>query len=164
MWKAVYATLGGIVVGPLVGYFAAYCVCLISYAGSNCMYKLIATAMGWFLGVPIGAVTFCFLGFLLGAARDRRAKENVTASDEELKMLAERGGIVKVRVELTSYVDHDAIRGDLERAGFLETDERTLLEKVFSSGSVKWVTGTINAARIGELAALSFVESVKGKV
>jgi hypothetical protein len=90
-------------------------------------------------------------------------KDNVAAWDEKLKVLAERGGIVKVRVELTSYVNRDAIRGDLERAGFLETDERTLLEKVFSSGSVKWVTGTINASRIEELAAVSFVKSVESK-
>lgn len=76
MWKAVYATLGGIVVGPLVGYFAAYCVCVISYAGNCCMYELIARAMGCFLGVPIGAVVFCFLGFLLGAARDRRLRND----------------------------------------------------------------------------------------
>jgi len=76
MWKAVYATLGGIVVGPLVGYFAAYCVCLISYAGRNCMDTLIATAMGWFLGVPIGAIVFCFVGFLLGTARDRRLRND----------------------------------------------------------------------------------------
>jgi hypothetical protein len=163
MWKAVYATLGGIVVGPLVGYSAAYCLGLISYAGSNCMYKLIATTMGWFFGVPIGAVVFCFLGFLLGAARDRRAKASVAASDEELDVPAERGGIVKVRVELTSYVNHDAIRGDLERVGFSEIDERMLLEKVFSSGSVKSVTGTISAARIEELAALSFVKAVEGR-
>jgi hypothetical protein len=90
-----------------------------------------------------------------------RKVNNVAALDEQLKMLGERGGVLKVRVEFISYVTHDAIRGELEKAGFQEIDERTLLEKVFSSGSVKRVTGTINPARIEELAALSFVKSVK---
>lgn len=70
---------------------------------------------------------------------------------------------MKVRVEFTSYLNHDAIRGELEKAGLFEIDQLTLLEKIFSSGSVKCVTGTINAARIEELAALSFVKSVKGE-
>jgi hypothetical protein len=75
MWKAVYATLGGIVVGPAVGYFTAYSLALASNAGS-CMDKLIANAMGWVFGVPIGAIAFCFLGLLGGAALDRRSRND----------------------------------------------------------------------------------------
>ena len=160
MWTAVFTVLGS-VVGSAVGYFTAYCFFLASERGS-CMDEFVANAAGWVFGVPLGAIAFGVFGFYRGRLRDRQRKDNFTASDEDLRMLAERGGIVKVRVELTSYVNYDAIRGDLERVGFLELDERTRIEKVFSSGYVKRISGTIDAARIKELTALSFVTSVKG--
>jgi hypothetical protein len=161
MWKAVFTILGG-VIGPILGYFTVYCLVLASESGS-CMDKFAANACGWVFGVPLGAVVFGVLGFCRGRVLDHRAKDSVAATEEELQMLAERGEVAKVRVELTSYVNRDAIRGDLEKVGFLEIDERTPLEKFLSSGLVNWVTGTINAARIEELAALSFVKSVEAK-
>lgn len=161
MWKSVFAISGG-VAGSAVGYFTAYCLVFASERGS-CMDKFAANAVGWVFGVPLGAIAFGVFGFYRGRLLDRQRKDNFTASGEDPRLRAERGGIVKVRVDLTSYVNHDAIRGDLERVGFLELDERTRLEKAFSSGWVNWFTGTIDAARIEELAALSFVKSVQGK-
>lgn len=121
----------------------------------------------WFVAADPDGIPALFVLFGLPVASacwliGPKAEDDVAARDGKLTILAERGGILKVRVELTSFLNHDAIRGDLEGAGFAETDERTLLQKVFSSGSVRWVTGTINAAKIEKLTALSFVKSVEG--
>ena len=74
MWKAVFAVLGG-VVGPVVGYFTAYYLTLVSEKGS-CMDTFLANALGWVFGVPIGAVAFCFLGLGLGFMLDARSRHN----------------------------------------------------------------------------------------
>ncbi len=117
---------------------------------------------GMYFYCPYFPAMFYLIGLCLGSPLAPKAKDDVAVRDEELKKLAERGGMVKVRVELTSFLNRDAIRGDLERAG-LEIDEQTRFEKLFSSGSVNWVTGAIDAARIEELAGLSFVKSVEAK-
>ncbi len=75
MWKAVFAVLGGVVVGPVVGYFTAYCLFLVSERGS-CMDHFVANAAGWILGVPLGGIVFCFIGFYRGAVLDRRSRRN----------------------------------------------------------------------------------------
>jgi len=161
MWKVTFAALGA-VLGIVVGCFAVY----LFPQGGGPHGEL--PSFGQLALVPAGGIIFCLLGLYLGSVLDGqplvlRTGDNAAAQDEELESLVKRGEIVKVRVELTSYVNHDAIRGDLERTGFLETDERTLLQRVLSCGSVKWITGTIHAARIQELAALSFVKSVERK-
>jgi hypothetical protein len=165
------ATITGALVGPLAGFFGLLFLWSITPPPDGCAARLCHSFGPFFsllYGVPLGLLIGLLCGLLWDYRTDDKVvvrsgeDDNVAVLNEELKMLAERGGIVKVRVELTSYANHDAIRGDLERAGFLEMDERTLLEKVLSCGSVKWVTGTIHAARIEELAALSFVKSVEG--
>lgn len=159
-------TILGALIGPVAGFFGMFFL-QSSLPHHGCGVTGIAEAIlsSLFIGAPLGLITFALIGHWLGSLLEPKPKgDNVAASDEELKTLAERGGSVKVRVAFTSYVNHDAIRGDLEKAGFLEIDQRAFLERVFSSGSVKCVTGTIDVSRIGELAALSFVESVKEKV
>jgi hypothetical protein len=131
----------------------------------------IRIVMSSFLGIPIGAIVCGVIAYQLGrlseqSARQRdddnpEAKVSTAGSDEKGGASAERGGMAKVRVELTSCVYYDSIRGELERAGFQRVDKRTRLERFLCSDFVKQLTGTVNAARIQEVAALSFVESVE---
>jgi hypothetical protein len=173
MMKAMQ-TLGGVVFGLLFGGFAGCCVGSLLYHNECGVVKGPLIFMSSILGIPIGGVVCGLIVHQLGRLSEQTAKRrnsdspeakiSIAGWGEEGGMLAERGGVVKVRVELTSYLNHDAVRGDLERAGFLEIDERTPIGKAFSSGSVKRVTGTIDAVRLKELAALSFVKSVEGSM
>ncbi len=154
----------GALIGPIVGFFGTcFVYCALPHNSCPVGYMGEALPLSFFVGAPLGLVTFCLLGRWLGNLLEPKTKDEVAARNEELKMLAERGEIVKVRVELTSFLNHDAIRRDLETAGFVEIEERTPLGKLFSSGSVKCVTGTVDPIRIEELAALSFVKSVQGE-
>jgi hypothetical protein len=152
----------GAAIGPIIGYFTVYHMALASDK-NNCMAGLVGMAMGWFLGVPIGGVALSLLGVHFGRMLDPRAEDNVADCGEDLQMLVDRGGILKVRVELKSYVKHDPIHGDLASVGFRELDERSRLAKAISSGWGNGVTGMIDAGRVDQLVALSFVKSVKGE-
>jgi Na+/H+ antiporter NhaA len=93
----------GALIGPFVGFIVAILVCAViphpvpmgeTTCGAVRGVAAIGTAIvtSLFVGAPLGLVTFCLIGLWLGSLLDRRAKANVAASDEERKMLAERGG------------------------------------------------------------------------
>ena len=163
-------TMVGAVVGLFSGGFVGYWVGFLLYHNDCGVVRGIRIIMSSFFGIPIGAIVCGVIAYQLArlseqAAKQRdddnpEAKVSTAGSDEKGGASAERGGMAKVRVELTSYVYYDSIRDDLERAGFQRIDKRTRLERFLCSDFVKQLTGTINAARIQELAALSFVESV----
>jgi hypothetical protein len=67
-------TVLGVLIGPILGYFTAYCLFFVVERGS-CMDKFVANAAGWVFGVPIGAVTFGIIGFWLGSRLDKKAKQ-----------------------------------------------------------------------------------------
>jgi hypothetical protein len=166
--------LAGVLVGLFLGGFVGYWVGSLLYQHECGVVKGPLIFMSSLLGIPIGGVVCALIAHQLGRLSEQTAKRRnddnpeakirVAGWREEGQVLAERSGVVRVRVEFTSYVNHDAVRGDLERAGLVETDERTPIGKAFSSGSVNRVTGTIDVGRLRELAALSFVQSVEGSM
>ena len=73
-WKATMAALGA-AIGPVVGFFAVYCISLVSTTG-DCWRKFGAFFAGLLHGAPIGGIVFCLLGLCLGEAMDARSRHN----------------------------------------------------------------------------------------
>jgi hypothetical protein len=73
-WKATMTALGA-AVGPVIGFFAIYCLSLVSNRG-DCMRGFGAFFTGLCHGAPIGGILFCLLGLCLGSALDERSRRD----------------------------------------------------------------------------------------
>ena len=81
MMKIVLTTLGGCVIGSVVGLFgSARLFHAIYYEG--CMTGLTVSNKSLKIGAPIGAVTFAGFGFWLGYRLDKKAKRQLPARED----------------------------------------------------------------------------------
>ena len=76
MMKIVLTILGGILIGPLAGYYGIFWLYEVQthHHVLARLEELQQALASLFLGVPLGAVTFAVIGFLVGYMLDKRAK------------------------------------------------------------------------------------------
>ena len=74
MMKTVLTIVGGILIGPVAGYYVTYWLSYMQHH-NDCMWRFGAHFGGLLFGAPVGAVTFAGLGFWLGYRLDKKAKQ-----------------------------------------------------------------------------------------
>ena len=108
---------------------------------------------------PQGADAYYERGWAYGNNGERAKAEADFAEAKRFGATNPTNEIVEVQVELRAYYDHEVVASELEKLGFAE--ESTPLATLFSTGSVRSVSGTIDISKLDALSRLQIVESVK---
>lgn len=82
MMKTVLTILGGILIGPVAGYYVMYWLSYLNHHG-DCMWRFGAHFGGLLMGAPIGAITFGGFGFWLGYRLDKKLKQRQLENDRD---------------------------------------------------------------------------------
>jgi hypothetical protein len=82
----IITTLGGMLFGPVAGFFGTFWVCSLFRPKGDCMWKLDALGYSFVIGVPVGLLTCGGIGFWIGYLADTAdLPEGNAASDRRQK-------------------------------------------------------------------------------